>query len=395
MDLKRTYAKMDFKPLISVISTFKPIKLNHIDREILLNIFEKNYSSFSLKNKFKNSPYQRDYSKINLRLKKLEAANLIERTGESSKRNAINYKITNIGLIFFYADIYPSFGAILKYNKDILFKTLVFQFFEKQTILDIYHGNTNNTNSFQKIDENEDLAVIYEKILESYTNNKSNDDDSPLIQYLIINYLRNCCKLILNFCNDFFNGLSKSREGVNVEYHFRGVKLPNKHVIRRYIEYLETDESILDQNIINEIKRYQNELNEKNKALQSDKQLIDSNNILNDSEDLLPAEYFYALYNIGYEHRLFPKSKFLVNKNSPPYPLNFNRIDLTEQLEWEIKSFFLKIITKNLPSRFSNYDNEINNSYFEITSFLMRDNKFKKVVKKIKDEFEEGSRYLI
>src|SRR5688572_14171007 len=142
MDLKRTYAKLEFKPLISIISTFKPIQLDYIDCEILSNIYEKNYSAYSLKKIFKNSIYQRDYSKINIRLKKLEAANLIERTSEKSKRNAIEYKITTLGLIFLYADIQQniSFSDILRYNKDILFKTLIFQFFEKQTILNIYNG---------------------------------------------------------------------------------------------------------------------------------------------------------------------------------------------------------------------------------------------------------------
>ena len=388
---------MDFKPLISIISTFKPFKLKDIDKEILSNIFEKEYSAYDLEKKFRNSRYQRDYSKINIRLKNLEAANLIKRLQKKSARNKINYKITTIGLIYFYAQVHMNFGAILQYNNDIIFKTLIFQFFEKQTILDIYNGEIYNTGTFKKINENEDLSIIYQNILASNTNNLDNyeDDDPPFIMYLMTTFLRNCCQLIINFCNEFFNGLSKSSKGV-IEYQFRGIKLPDDDIIRRYIEYLDTDESnlIIDQNIINEMERYQIELNRKYHNMQSAKQIIGSNNILNDYNDILPAEFFNSTNNIGYEHKLFPKSKYLVNKGSPPYPLNFNRIDLTEQLEWEIKSFFLKIIIKNLPSRFSNYDNEVNNSYFEITSFLMRDNKFKELVIKIKDEFEEGSQYL-
>jgi hypothetical protein len=371
--------------------------LDYIDGEILSNIFETDYSAYKLYTKFKNTYYERDVSKINIRLKKLEAANLIKRTNKKDIRNAIFYKITSIGLIFLYADIKQSisFGDILRYNKYTLFEILVFQFLEKQTILDIYNGNTNK-NAFNKIKEDEDLSIVYENIIKDNTNNTNYyyDDDKPYIQLLITNYLRNCCNLILNFCNKFYNGLTPVSKGIKTDYRFKGVKLPSDQVIRKYIEYLDNDELnlILDQSTIDELKRYQVEINKKSKKVKQEHHQIDYKDLVNPDKEP-NAEYFASLNNIGYEYILFPKSKFYVNNESPPYPLNFNRIDLTEQLEWEIKSFFFRMITRNLALRFYHGDGK-NELYSDICLFFLRDNKFKELINKIKDEFNEGLKFF-
>jgi len=127
---------MIYSDYISTLSPYQKITLTQEERSFIIKFIRGNDQSFKITSylKFRNQESdQRDT--IYLISKRLEDIGFIEATKNKFLSNVKNYKFTSFGLfyVFLNISIYPP-QFLIKYQEDIILKTLIFQFFNEKTI---------------------------------------------------------------------------------------------------------------------------------------------------------------------------------------------------------------------------------------------------------------------
>ncbi|HET9807708.1 MAG TPA: hypothetical protein VFP49_12445 [Nitrososphaeraceae archaeon] len=127
---------MVYSNYISSLLSYQKITLTQEERSFIIKFIRGHDQSFNIRSYLKlrnQSPDQRDASY--LISKRLEDIGFIEVTKGKFLSNVKNYKFTTYGLfyVFLNISIYPP-QFLIKYQDDVILKTLIFQFFNERTI---------------------------------------------------------------------------------------------------------------------------------------------------------------------------------------------------------------------------------------------------------------------
>jgi hypothetical protein len=127
---------MVYSDYVSSLLSYQNINLTQEERSFIIKFIRGHDQSFKITSYFKlrnQPPDQRDASY--LITKRLEDIEFIEVTKGKFLSNVKNYKFTTYGLfyVFLNISIYPP-QFLIKYQDDIILKTLIFQFFNERTI---------------------------------------------------------------------------------------------------------------------------------------------------------------------------------------------------------------------------------------------------------------------
>ncbi len=127
---------MIYSDYVSSLLSYQKITLTQEERSFIIKFIRGHDQSFKISSYLKlrnQSPDQRDASY--LISKRLEDIEFIEVTKGKFLSNVKNYKFTTYGLfyVFLNISIYPP-QFLIKYQDDIILKTLIFQFFNERTI---------------------------------------------------------------------------------------------------------------------------------------------------------------------------------------------------------------------------------------------------------------------
>ena len=127
---------MTYSDYVSSLLSYQKITLTQEERSFIIKSIRGHDQSFKISSYLKlrnQSPDQRDASY--LISKRLEDIEFIEVTKGKFLSNVKNYKFTTYGLfyVFLNISIYPP-QFLIKYQDDIILKTLIFQFFNERTI---------------------------------------------------------------------------------------------------------------------------------------------------------------------------------------------------------------------------------------------------------------------
>jgi len=230
---------MVYSNYISSLLSYQEITLTQEERSFIIKFIRGQDQSFKITSYFKlrnQSPDQRDASY--LISKRLEDIEFIEVTKGKFLSNIKNYKFTTYGLfyVFLNISIYPP-QFLIKYQDDIILKTLIFQFFNEKTIK-ICTGR------------------FYSQIT---------------------SYLQECCNVTLNAIDDIKSADEKEEEKVKI---IDRLKFDLEWLIRRLcfkltIMYNETNLLSINPNLNDDIKVTLYELENKMKLqLSKDSQFI-------------------------------------------------------------------------------------------------------------------------
>jgi hypothetical protein len=229
---------MVYSNYISSLLSYQKITLTQEERSFIIKFIRGHDQSFNIRSYLKlrnQSPDQRDASY--LISKRLEDIEFIEVTKGKFLSNVKNYKFTTYGLfyVFLNISIYPP-QFLIKYQDDVILKTLIFQFFNERTIK-ICTGR------------------FYSQIT---------------------SYLQECCNVTLNAIDDI-NSAEKEEEKVKI---IDRLKFDLKWLIRRIcfkltIMYNETNLLAINPNLNDDVKVTLYELENKMKLqLSKDSQFI-------------------------------------------------------------------------------------------------------------------------
>lgn len=229
---------MIYSDYISSLLSYQNITLTQEERSFIIKFIRGNDQSFKITSylKFRNQPSdQRDA--FYLISRRLEDIGFIEVTKGKFLSNVKNYRFTTFGLFFVFLNIsiYPP-QFLIKYQEDIILKTLIFQFFNEKTI-------KNATGRFYS---------------------------------QITNYLQECCNITLNAIEDI-KTVEKEEEKIKI---IDRLKFDLEWLIRRLcfkltIMYNETNLLSINPNLNDEVKVTLYELENKMKLqLSKDSQFI-------------------------------------------------------------------------------------------------------------------------
>jgi hypothetical protein len=131
---------MDVYGYICEVVKFKeiPLGIDSLEEQFLHHILHGHKNAYQMRSLLKKEGTPMAYKNVHRRIKKLFEANLIEeiKIEGGFKHGARNYKLTTRGLVYIFSEL----GAVLNINKistyseNILFKTLVYPYFERNTI---------------------------------------------------------------------------------------------------------------------------------------------------------------------------------------------------------------------------------------------------------------------
>jgi hypothetical protein len=215
---------MDYGGYISSLSIYKPISLGKTEQDFLEEI--KTYGEISVYQLFKNRIKKENkisigkpmaYKNVHKRVKRLLDLNLIEEVEGSFERGAKYYQITTFGIItLIITNHFFNKKDMIILKDNIIFKTLIFQYFEEKTI----------------------------KML---TNQ---------LEYKLNEYLQHCCRLTSNICQEFQKILN----------HFRncGIERPDDKIIQAYTSYLYGNN--IDKTVLKIVERYKKEIDRDRKV---------------------------------------------------------------------------------------------------------------------------------
>jgi hypothetical protein len=112
-----------------------PLGLDNVDEIFLFHILEGHTSAYQIYLILEKGIA---YKNVHRRIKRLFEANMIEEveTKGGFKHGAKNYKLTTRGLVYLFAElVIPDIGNIsLTYSENILFRTFLYPYFERNTI---------------------------------------------------------------------------------------------------------------------------------------------------------------------------------------------------------------------------------------------------------------------
>jgi hypothetical protein len=124
---------------ISEIINYSPINLGHTEEDFLYLISIAPQSAFSISLELKRIKHETKqkkgmaYGNILKRVKRLQILGLIEKEGKY-RRNQIKYKITSRGIFELMLKHGLNHETILKQKDNVIIQSLVYQFFELETI---------------------------------------------------------------------------------------------------------------------------------------------------------------------------------------------------------------------------------------------------------------------
>jgi hypothetical protein len=126
---------VDIYEYISEVSKYHQINLGYAESLFLIKIaagYNSAYSLFSYLKTYRSKPMA--YKNVYKRVKRLEQINLIQ-LEKKFKRNAMLYKLTTEGLLYIVSNPtgYPV-SLLTKYRDNVLLKTLLYPYFEYNTI---------------------------------------------------------------------------------------------------------------------------------------------------------------------------------------------------------------------------------------------------------------------
>jgi DNA-binding PadR family transcriptional regulator len=128
----------DISKYTSIISKYQPTNLGDVESLFLIKIAGGPKSAYSLFSQLKSQSKPMAYRNVHKRLKRLEELKFIEQEKEEQKfkRNAIYYKLTTFGLFYILSKHPISWekDLLIKYREDIILKTLLYPYFEENTI---------------------------------------------------------------------------------------------------------------------------------------------------------------------------------------------------------------------------------------------------------------------
>jgi hypothetical protein len=357
-----TYPHMPFHRYTCLASTYRPSELGRTEIEIL-SIFahSKSQSVYSV---FKELKRQAEFLKmerfsaykdVHKRVKRLVHLKLIDQIPEHFERGAKYYKITPYGLITYLAKTYRGHRGYIVYNtENIVIQSLLFECLEEETI-----------DSFSS--------------LKGFPTRE------------IQSYLHDCCSTTADICKEFWTSIQR--------YNITDI-LPDDDTIQKYMFYL--DSKPVDQNTLDEIKKYEKRLTAKLNDKESDNKLL-----------------VHAVHNYDLTHfspdgiRIYKRYKSVrpqlrnYLEEKPPFPLleifYFTVQNLTEILEDKKKLLVSNIVSilGNIVTSFKvkNQDeleklSESSENY-ALLPHLLRDKRFIEIARALKEEFDIGYKQFL
>jgi hypothetical protein len=357
-----TYPYMPFFEYTWLASTFRAPELGHAELGIL-EIFahSKSQSVYGIfkELKMQAKSWRRErssaYKDIHKRVKRLLHLKLVDQIKEHFERGAKHYKITPYGLIAFLSKVISESAEHIVYNKEnIVIRSLLFECVEEETV-----------DSFRSLKEfpTEDIR----------------------------DYLHDCCSMTADICREFWTKIQR--------YNIIDI-LPDDYTIQKYMSYL--DGKSVDQNILDEIRKYEKRLSAKigNDEESNDKQL--ANAVDNYDKEYFSDEgmRYYKRYK-----RVRPQIRNYVEER-PPFPL----LDIFHDIVWDL-SVRLEDKTKLLAFHIVSILGDIINSFkiknqdelekiFESARdyslpHLLKDKRFIEIVRAVKEEFDTGYKQFL
>ena len=125
---------MDCSIYISELSVCKIIELSETEKSFLFKIMSGHDSSYKITSYIKSRRQPMAYKSEYITIKRLQELNLIEEEGKFLG-GAITYKLTNCGLFYIFSNVTTySPKLLVKYQDNMLLKTLLYSYFETDTI---------------------------------------------------------------------------------------------------------------------------------------------------------------------------------------------------------------------------------------------------------------------
>ncbi|MDN5846761.1 MAG: hypothetical protein L0H53_10865 [Candidatus Nitrosocosmicus sp.] len=333
---------------MSTVSTFRPIDLGWVESSILYQFAKsKHLSAYSIFKYYKENRWEKPmaYKNIHKRIKRLEELRLIQHVEGNFERGAKPYEITTFGLLAFMSLSTSDGAEFIHHHKDnVIFKSLLLEYFEEKTIDSIRTLKDTNTGEMGE-------------------------------------YMYECCSATRKTCSEIWNEITK--------YGLDKI-LPSDKIIQDYILYL--DGRYAEESVLKEIEQYKKRLDDYKLKLQEDSKF-----------DL---EYEYYLENkFPYTNDLNEAKKDPKNFE-PPFPFNYMYVELAyldSSFEEKMKSFAFYLVT--LIGGFAEYReaknkeelNEALEGFGRDMSMhkMLNDKKLLALITDLKNEFDLGYRQFM
>lgn len=125
---------MDYSIYVSEVSACKLIELSEIEKSFLFKIMSGHDSSYKITSYIRSRRQPTAYKNEYITIKRLQELNLIEEEGKFLG-GAITYKLTSCGLFYIFLNVTTySPKLLVKYQDKVLLKTLLYPYFETDTI---------------------------------------------------------------------------------------------------------------------------------------------------------------------------------------------------------------------------------------------------------------------
>ena len=134
IEYRLTHIQVDYSIYVSEVSACKLIELSETERSFLFKIMSGHDSSYKITSYIKSRRQPIAYKNEYTTMKRLQELNLIEEEGKFLG-GAIYYKLTTCGLFYIFSNVATySPRLLVKYQDSILLKTLLYPYFEIETI---------------------------------------------------------------------------------------------------------------------------------------------------------------------------------------------------------------------------------------------------------------------
>jgi DNA-binding Lrp family transcriptional regulator len=325
--------------------------------------------------KLRNRSGSLTYPRIHERLKKLEANNLIERTGKNQRHGAVHFRISTFGLITYYANNLSEDRRYLIRDKehsnygllgiptidgkfDQVVKNLLGEFFEEETIDSIY-----KIRGFPM----EDIAE----------------------------YIHESCKTTIRTMSEIWSELDKYK---HTEL------LPKIEIIKEYMEFLFETKRPFNKSFMKNIEMFRKEVEQNIKNYQDRENLETLSMIYLGAE--IPSFKLKQLEKVGENRKEFLEESGIIEDPifegfslcKPLKDIFFGLSLLREKLEYKINGLITMIISRiglyvSLKAEDNSLESfekvfEYEDSMFLINMF--KDKKLYKFTKGIKENFDKG-----
>src|ERR671932_467863 len=134
IEYRLTYTQVDCSIYISELSVCKLMELSETEKSFRFKIMSGHDSSYKITSYIKSRRQPMAYKSEYITINRLQELNLIEEEGKFLG-GAIIYKLTSCGLFYIFSNVTTySPKLLIKYQDNILLKTLLYPFFEIDTI---------------------------------------------------------------------------------------------------------------------------------------------------------------------------------------------------------------------------------------------------------------------